>query len=70
MEIDYWVNSTRYSVMDLIRDLGAIVQDNPHLDFERIGVSLNDEYTAVKAKLESWEPIGKEGVLRYNVDIY
>ena len=70
MEIEYWENSTCYSVMALIRDLQCTVDNNPHIDFERIGVSLNDEYTASNVCLEKWEPIGSPGKVRYCMDIY
>lgn len=67
--IDYWQNEELYTVTDLMEDLKKNIESNPHIDFSRIGVSLNDEYMASKAGLQGWEPIGKAGVMRYNLDI-
>lgn len=54
MEIDYFERSTDYSVLDLLHELRDIIDSNPQIDFSRVGVSINDEYMAEKAKLDSW----------------
>lgn len=55
------------SVLALIEALQRVVGDNPHLNFSKMGVSLNSgEYTAEKVTLTYWK-VGEE--LRAGLDI-
>lgn len=66
MEIDYFETSTNFSVTDLLREIQHVVDSNPHVDFSKVGVFLNDEYTASRAKLDSWV---RDGKIRMALDI-
>lgn len=66
MNIDYH-NLGKPSVKGLIAMLQKIVDDNPDINFHKVGVSLNDEYDFTNVELRRWEyRLGE----RVNVDIY
>ena len=67
MNIDYH-NLGKPSVKGLIAMLQKIVDDNPDINFHKVGVSLNGgEYDFKSVELEEWEHKGKHRVC---VDIY
>lgn len=67
MNIDYSINLGKPSVKGLIAMLQKIVEDNPDINFHKVGVSLNSEYDMSFAELQRWEDKGRQ---RVNVDIY
>lgn len=66
-DIDYSINLGKPSVKSLIATLQKIVDDNPDINFHKVGVSLNDEYDYATARLQQWESFGKKRVC---VDVY
>lgn len=67
IELKEYKNNGGISVLGLIEALERIVDDNPHLNFGNMGVSLNSgEYEATKVTLSYWKA-GEE--LRAGLDI-
>lgn len=62
MDIDYSINLGRPSVKSLIAALQKIVDDNPEINFQKVGVSLNDEYDYSDVGLQQWESLGMKRV--------
>ena len=66
MDIEYY-NLRRPSVKYLIQTLQKIVDDNPDINFHKVGATLNDEYIMNGAELVQWE---HKWCKRVCVDIY
>jgi hypothetical protein len=62
MNIDYSINLGRPSVKSLIAALQKIVDDNPEINFHKVGVTLNDEYNYDYVTMQQWETLGKQRV--------
>lgn len=67
MNIDYSNNLGRTSVKSLIQTLQKIVDDNPDINFHKVGARLNDGTSMSSAGLTQWE---HKGCKRVCVDIY
>lgn len=66
MKVDYF-SSGEPSVLWLITELQQIVNDNPAIDFNKVGVTLNSgEYTLNRVGLIDWQ---HKGMSRFCVDI-
>ncbi len=65
MNIDYF-NLGKLSVKGLIIELQKIVDDNPHINFHKVGVGCNEEYDILYADLKQWEYKGKQ---RFQIDL-
>ena len=61
MNIDYY-NLGKPSMKSLIRALQKIVEDNPDINFNKVGVSLNEEYDMKHVELKHWEYKGNKRV--------
>lgn len=66
MNIDYNINLGKPSVKYLISALQKIVDDNPEINFHKVGVSLNNEYDFSQVEFHQW---GHDDKLRVCIDI-
>ena len=41
-----------YTIFDLLADLGALIEKNPQVDFTKIDIGLNSEYTCGGVELK------------------
>lgn len=63
MEYDYYENTpfTVYALMDKIQ---RIISDNPDVDFTKVGIIMNQEYSCCNVVLDKWNSVvsGKKRV--------
>lgn len=52
--VQEWLSGEGICVKDLIQNLNDIIEANPSIDFNKVGVSLNSEYTTKRVKLNFW----------------
>lgn len=57
----------RYSVLELIEDLKQVLNGNLDVDFSKVGVWMNDEYTCVNVELQSWQTSDVTRVVSVNL---